>query len=537
MKHPFAFCCLALLSVSPLMAEHVKPSDIRPDRELLITHPAVVDSEFAQYPGPWSFGALIEELVGKEQAPEAVYQWLECFYWNSSVGQRPREDLPRGIIPGPPSSTMKCFSTTSAASKAESIPGRPDIAAKLIRPWQQRDGYDPASGRRWKPNLANAPFRLLAIVNRMDLAATATLDVRNKVQERWKQLGKEDEFNRLVSLATDGTTFQGLSFPRGSLGYGGSGSFSGGKTEPENSGEGRLVFGAVGPDGRVLEGGWTLIFEYHLFNGGLPIVPGASVAAASARRWAESWHALGTLELEDHRYREELAKITRRFTHRQVDEKGGIAPGAKTSFAQLRSNEGAFGPGREFRQFELVEGALVPAALPLTPAGQFTENTREGGRLLAGFLHEIEPLILSGLHSLPPRLSDRGKDFPLLAGRATIPEGEPDFHWETQPRIAREARRLFSMGTCNGCHAGETGCPDGLHVHPRDSGLAAKLSSFLRTDGQANRFQDPGLKTSYVRQREMEDRAAILAALLEPKESKRLDALEDILRERLRRAH
>jgi hypothetical protein len=56
-------------------------------------------------------------------------------------------------------------------------------------------------------------------------------------------------------------------------------------------------------------------------------------------------------------------------------------------------------------------------------------------------------------------------------------------------------------------------------------------------DGKPNRFQDPGLKSSWVKQEEIADRAAILAALLERRESRRLDALQDILRDRLRRAH
>jgi hypothetical protein len=56
-------------------------------------------------------------------------------------------------------------------------------------------------------------------------------------------------------------------------------------------------------------------------------------------------------------------------------------------------------------------------------------------------------------------------------------------------------------------------------------------------DGKPNRFQDPGVRSSYVKQEEISDRAAILAALLEPRESRRLNALEDSLRDRLRRGH
>ena len=158
--------------------------------------------------------------------------------------------------------------------------------------------------------------------------------------------------------------------------------------------------------------------------------------------------------------------------------------------------------------------------------------------MLSSFLKATEPLILAGLHTLPGNANDRnGHSQLLLAGHAVIPAGEKEFHWDPSPGISRNARRLFSVNTCNGCHAGDTGCPDGLHIHPRNTGEAAKLSTFLRMDGKPNRFQDPGVKSSYVKQEEIADRVAILAALLEPRKSRRIDALEDSLRERLRRGH
>jgi hypothetical protein len=49
------------------------------------------------------------------------------------------------------------------------------------------------------------------------------------------------------------------------------------------------------------------------------------------------------------------------------------------------------------------------------------------------------------------------------------------------PGIANpEARHLFSLGTCNGCHGfGETGT-EFLHVSPRAPGAPSGLSGFLR---------------------------------------------------------
>lgn len=554
MKPTFLLPCLALALTAPLATlaaeptERIKPEDIRPERELLITAPIIVDSDRAKYPGPWSFGTLIEELVGKEQAPEAIHQWLECYYWNSRVGQPMPQTLGVSLIGAIPRTTMgNCIiSPSSSQSLTSLIPGRPDVAQKFIRSWQERDGYDAKSGQRWKPNLANAPFRLLAIVNRMDLAAPNMVDLRSEVEGLWKLKGKEQEFKRLVNFATNGTPFENADTPSGGGGYNGFIEDVTTNQEP-NFGEGRLIFGAVDSKGQPMEGGWTLIFEYKLqaldkahavrvakkAKGGTPVVDASKL---SAREWAKAWHWLGGLELTDPRYADELERITRAFTHRRSESEG--APDSlPPTFGQLRSSEAAFGPGREFRQFNLRQGQFIPAALPLTPAPQYTEDTHDGGRALASLLHQIEPLILQGIHSLPPALPDGGAIRPLLAGHALIPEGDKEFFWEPKPRISRDARRIFSMSTCNGCHAADTGCADGLHVHPRAAGMPSATSTFLRMDGKTNQFQDPGLKSSMIKQQEMADRAAILAALLEPRDNKRLDALTDLLRERLRRAH
>jgi hypothetical protein len=495
----------------------VKAADIRPERELLITHPAVVDSDFAKYPGPWSFGVLIEQLVGKDAAPQVVREWLEQY------------------------ATVSSASTTPGFMQ---IPARPEIRSKVIEPWQRRDGFDPAKGEPWSPKLANAPFRLLAIVNRMDLVAPELVDVQTPIKNAWRLRGKEEEFTRMLQLTGQNDS---LGFFSGG-GYGGRGvSIEPTKLPPEPNvaGEGRLVFGALGEDGRPLVGGWTIILEYKLeshhaktLEGTLPGSP-ARELLSGVRLWAQMWHALGQYELGDHRYNEMLAHVTRAFTHRRgAPDTTTVTSEDEPAFGQLRSSEAAFGKERVFRQFRLAGLKLTPETLPMTPEVKFMEDTPDGGRVLASFLKATEPLILAGLHTLPGNVNDRnGQSHSLLAGHAVIPAGEKEFHWDPRPGISRNARRLFSVNTCNGCHAGDTGCPDGLHIHPRNEGEAARLSAFLRMDGKPNRFQDPGVKSSYVKQEEIADRAAILAALLEPRKSRRVDALEDSLRERLRRGH
>ncbi len=414
-------------------------------------------------------------------------------------------------------------------------------------------------------------------MNRLDLGVAPLVDTEGDLRTKWRNAGKERQLAAMVGLSTQGvhgiTSFPSDTPPSFSP-YGGFGGFSGSglttvnsrgfrgfrfggrelagipstcvtpptsttESKGPNFGEGRLIFGAVGPDGQPLPGNWTLIFEYQLepLSKVGRTLPNSAPGSLTAQDWAQAWHWLGGLELKDPRYAESLVTLTKAFTHRGTNDKGEITEAAKPSFSQLRSSEAAFGPGREFRQFDLQNGAFVPALLPLTPAPAFMDDRQVNGRVLGNFLNEIEPLIRAGIHSIPKTVEFHRTTFALQGATALIPDGEKDFHWDPAPHIIRDARRLFSMNTCNGCHAGDTGCPDGLHVHPRAAGMEAKVSDFLRRDGQPDKFQDPGLKTSYVRLTEMEDRAAILAALLEPKEKKRVDQLEDLLRSRLRRSH
>src|SRR4051812_40195719 len=67
-----ALAAAAAFGPTTARAERVTGKDIHPERELLITAPAIVDSAPATYPGSWSFGCLIEHLVGPERAGGCV---------------------------------------------------------------------------------------------------------------------------------------------------------------------------------------------------------------------------------------------------------------------------------------------------------------------------------------------------------------------------------------------------------------------------------------------------------------------------------
>jgi hypothetical protein len=517
-------CASACLASS---AAAVSPREIQPDKELLITHPAIVDSELARYPGPWSFGTLMAEMAG-DDGRQFVKAWLDTMALPQKV-QEQGAMLPQGLC---------------VAGPIVEVHPRPNFQKLIVEPWQRRDGHVAETSGPWLPKLENAPFRLLAIVNRMDLGAASFVDFSGDEQAKWRLFGKEQEFRKLVASSKDGIPF-GLQpeterFTPVNAG-GGGWAGGGGETTGPNVGEGRLVFGAVSESGSPLPGGWTIIFEYKLgrppgFENVVDRIANAGRDQGIARRelrggtplfWAREWHALGDLDLTDQRFATALENITRTFTHRA----GGKAP----RLGQLRSNDGACGPGREFRQYELKGATLSLATLPGTPAPAFMDRNSSEARALASFLREQTPLIRAGIGNLPSTLSDRGKTHRLDSLVAYIPEGRPGFHWDLA--APRETRRLFSLATCNGCHAGETGTLTGMHIQPRNIGEAARLSDWLGAGRNGLRVDDPNFKSTRVDLREMQDRREILAAFLNSRESSRMRELREVLRERLNRTH
>jgi hypothetical protein len=178
------------------------PKDISIERELLITDLSVVNDARATGVDAWSFGGLMTALAPSD-AGSLVKRWLESFGRRQTINGFP-------------------------------LPPRPAVAARLAGPWMKKDGA--TSFADWTPNLANAPFRLLAIVYRPDLGI----------------------------VAGDGTI--------------------------KSAGEARFVFSALDlskthslDDAPPLP--FTVIFEYGL----------SAADREGVRVWAERWHGLGGL--------------------------------------------------------------------------------------------------------------------------------------------------------------------------------------------------------------------------------------------------
>ena len=145
----------------------------------------------------WTFKYLMENMAGENNPAEFTLQWLK--HWE--------EDQ---VVNGQVSSARQA------------------IRAKVIDPWMAASGGE-------ELDLKLAPFKLLAIVNRMDLRV-------------------HDE-----SSVTTG-------------------------------GEGRFVFGVLDQDGTPLPpiagpapGGFTVIFEYEL----------VAADMRELQKWAHKWHNLG----------------------------------------------------------------------------------------------------------------------------------------------------------------------------------------------------------------------------------------------------
>ena len=329
---------------------------INASAELAITALSVVEDPVRTAPGgAWNFGTLMRAMAGDQDPSTMVRNWL------------------------------KTWATTQTINGL-TVPARTQMLTKVLTPWEQKSG-----GASRPLDFSKAPFRLLAIMNRMDL-----------------------------------------------------------RNPGVQAGEGRFVFGVLDSSGSPLE--FTIILEYAL--------PGGTPEAIQA--WARDWHELGQLGLSHPNYKTKLQALTDRFA------KTGVMTGRPFGNAlnQIRTNEVALSNQWEMREYNLTTAGLQPATVKLTPAFSFN-NTGA----LGDFLRANQADILAERHTVPATFNSQR----FLAGAATVPE---DFFWRA-PSVQAEVRHKFSVNTCSGCHAGETGT-DFVHVAPRQAGQTSVLSAFLR---------------------------------------------------------
>ncbi len=366
------------------------PISVDPAKELLIRDLSVVNDPVRTNwtgsltdpaDGAWHFGRLMANMAGDRDVSDFIRRWLANWESDRAVN---------GFV----------------------VPNRRNaIRQKIIDAWPKLPNG--------KLDPAKAPFRLLAIVNRMDLR-----NVRSG-----------------------------------------------------NAGEGRFVFGALDPQGAALH--FTVILEYKLL----------ASTQGEALRWAEDWHALGALTGPD--FNSALQALSDRFTGKDIAPR---RPNG-SAISQVRTNEVSLGNTNlwEMREHVVAQtssgrlGNLVLHSLNRTPDVRFRATDR-----LARFVNQTSSSILRGTFSVPTVFeNERFRAGSILYDRTGFWNGDG-----VTPITNLTARHLFSVNTCDGCHAHETGTVF-LHVAPRGPNSLASLSSFMTgtsvidpVTGESRNFND-----------------------------------------------
>lgn len=288
-------------------------------------------------------------------------------------------------------------------------------------------------------DVKRAPFRLLAIVNRMDLAIA---------------------------------------------------NYSGSTLPSPNVGEGRLVFGLYDPNTSCTDStnqklSFTLIFEYKL-PCYLKNTSCNMNVSNDVEYWTQKWVGLAQAATPySGAYNDSLASMTRNFSSYYTATQTG---NPFLGYTTVRTNEKLSGsPSWQQREFKLSSGKLKLSPVANTPKASYN-NTDTLGSLL----NTNASTIYRGTYKLSSSYQ---------GCVATAEAGTTAIVWQSSAAVSveKELRHDFAVNTCNGCHGMETSAgPSHLHIAPRKRTESAALSAFLSGGAQRdldsydwNEFQDP----------------------------------------------
>ena len=366
---------------------------IDPARSLLITHPSVIEdptrtfnpcTDIGTRMGKWTFGYLMTQMANQTQTgidPRVfTRQWLA--HWEAQQ-------------------TINGFA----------VPARSPVRDKVIIPWEL------ASGGIGSPlDLSEAPFRLLAIVNRIDL--------------------------------------------RGNSGY-----------TINNAGEARFVFGVIdrtaGSSTCCVVTEMTAILEYGIDR----------ATCQGVKAWAQEWVNLSSIPMPSAQFNQSLENITEQFARAGASPRkvNGSALNQLRTNEFLPPQTGNW----ELREFKLTPGSEDPfvangqlkmTTVKLTPDEQFNNTPTLGNYLTAN-----APQVCAGTHVVPLQFAGA----PFLGGNSFVPPtfwDSPAFLCPPDPNCNVEFK--FSFNTCSGCHFGETNTAF-YHIRPTPFGQPPLLSPFL----------------------------------------------------------
>lgn len=247
---------------------------------------------------------------------------------------------------------------------------------------------------------------------------------------------------------------------RGNTGYG----FS-------NAGEGRFIFTAVDHDCNSVP--FNIILEYGVNK----------KTCAELSAYAHQWLDLQTETIGSEAYNAKLQAITDQFTlaGTNPDKPNG------SSLNQLRSNEIALDRPWELREFVLADSThtLELHTVAQTPSdvhnavNTFTSplpTTADVERMVK-YVNDHAASIATNNYVVP----DSVDGAPFLGGKSQV-ASDFTYHWNGSGNpvnvlryiVNDEARHIFSLNTCSGCHRGEVQT-NFTHIEP----TVNMLSSFL----------------------------------------------------------
>jgi hypothetical protein len=381
--------------------------------------------------GPWTFGKLMTNMTPTGVDPrDFVRRWLESWVVNQTINN----DV--------------------VANRLASI------QTSIITPWEIASGVGPGGPL----DLAKAPFRLCAIVNRVDLRQTNGSPYGGGTV-------KDDPCNPICEAGEARFVFCALgpvfhTTPAGGTGTGGAGGYN--QTSCE------LPF--------------TVILEYCVPRKGCEQI----------KAWAQQWLALESIPFGP-AYNAALQAITDQFT---LPGQGTSGP-QRSAISQIRSNEILIGPWemREWRIFnnDSDAGMLREVTVKQTPA--WVHNGQNEVQTFLQAAANVGQFTTPGV-TVPLRWMGQA----FLGGASPMPNfrGFPTY-WDGplpvgSSALAMDDRHSFSLNTCSGCHHGETGNfksnPAGnlsefTHVSERPMFAPSTLSGFLT--GITTGAPDPAL--------------------------------------------
>lgn len=369
---------------------------IDPAKHLMITNLDVVEDPVRTNPNAgrratWTFKHLMENMAGENDPAEFTLRWLE--YWE-----------------------------TDQVVNGQVSPARPDIAELIIDPWVDASYHG-------QLDLRLAPFKLLAIVNRMDL----------RVHD-----------SRSVTTA----------------------------------GEGRFIFGVLDPDGMPLP--FTVIFEYELLAENMRELRDWAHQWYRLGRYSLGSRGYNRALARITRRFTDAGQAPDKINGNPINQirTNELAIGPSW---ELRE----FVLDRDTGMLAQYTVAQTPDTIALNGTPQLARliNANEAALLDGTF---VLPAAWLGPGSIAgPFLPSDFPDFAKRTFTVN-PFGGPfvNIPWSAANINNNEARHAFALNTCNGCHRDETNTEflqvdfPRQHNLPESLGNEAELAAFL-TGGEA----------------------------------------------------